>query len=321
MIQIPVSKILPNPEQPRKEFDETELEALASSMASPVGLVQPITVRQAEDAYILVDGERRWRAAKRLGWETIEAHVREKANGNENLLLEAMVANIQRSGMKPTEEARAYQKLMHKLGSQEKVAALVGVSYATVALRLGILEFDPKIQGWIDAKRLPLDLRLITALKKLPDDLRLEVVQIALIRGSGIRGILNMCKRRMIDGKPAYAPTSRIKEDVLGKPNRKDQHFDALDLTEKTLPAIIIEALQKTCQKYALYDDASATNCRQCPLVDFIKYLPEDVAESGGGVKFELKCKCGAVTVVKSLGENARCSKCGKFLMRMNAKN
>lgn len=313
MTQIPVSKILPNPEQPRKNFDQAELDELARSMASFVGLIQPITVRKAEDVYILVDGERRWRAAKQLGWKTIEAHIRNIGNGNDNSLLEAMVANIQRSGMKPLEEARAYQKLIEKAGTQERVADLVGVSIATVGMRLSLLEFDPKIQQWFDDKRIPLDCGVISAIGKLPEDQRLDVCRTAVIRGSTAKAIKAMSSRRLVDGKPVYHPIPRHKpeEKIPGS-----DHFNALQIVDKKIPNYIAEAVTMTCQNCPLYEDASQTNCRQCPVVDLLKFLPEKILEDGKGIRFEIDCaRCGKTALVKSLNERNECSKCGKVLL------
>src|ERR1700690_145444 len=121
MTNIPVSKILPNPDQPRTIFDEKKLAGLAQSIKEN-GLVQPVVVEQVGEEYILVDGERRWRGVKMLGRGTIEATMRKASNhkGNERLTL-ALVANVQRSNMGPVDEGKAYEKLYKQLGTLQKV--------------------------------------------------------------------------------------------------------------------------------------------------------------------------------------------------------
>jgi ParB family chromosome partitioning protein len=97
----------PDPEQPRNVFDEATLAELAASMAAN-GLVVPILLRPAADGrYIIVHGERRWRAAQRLGWDTIPAEVRELAPDEAHWL--SLVENVQRADLSPVVEARAYQ--------------------------------------------------------------------------------------------------------------------------------------------------------------------------------------------------------------------
>lgn len=116
MTLIAIDQIVPNPEQPRTLFDEGELQLLAQSITAN-GLIQPIVVEPAGDGYILVDGERRLRACQSIGWTEIEAHVRAATNhGGQERLAHALVANIQRAGMGPVDEALAYRKLVKKWG-------------------------------------------------------------------------------------------------------------------------------------------------------------------------------------------------------------
>ena len=110
--EIPVDKIIPNPNQPRHEFDEDALEELAESIRQ-LGIVQPITLRQMDDeSYEIIAGERRWRASKLAGLTTVPAYVR-TAN-DENMMQMALVENIQREDLNAIEVALAYQKLIEQ---------------------------------------------------------------------------------------------------------------------------------------------------------------------------------------------------------------
>ena len=142
--EVSVSAVRPNPEQPRRDFDPDELQHLADSIAIH-GVLQPIVVVEDGDGYVLVAGERRLRAARIVGLETIPAVVR-TANEQEQLEL-ALVENIQRADLNALEEARGYRYLMDEFGlTQERVAERVGRSRPSVANTLRILETAPLVQ-------------------------------------------------------------------------------------------------------------------------------------------------------------------------------
>ncbi len=107
--QIPVDHIRTNPDQPRTHFDDESLEELAGSLKE-VGLLQPIVVTGDGEDFVLIAGERRWRAAKRAGLHVISAVVRETSG--RSTLVEALVENVQRQDLTPLEEAHAYQQLL-----------------------------------------------------------------------------------------------------------------------------------------------------------------------------------------------------------------
>jgi ParB family transcriptional regulator, chromosome partitioning protein len=142
--EVPISAISPNPQQPRRSIDPDELRQLSASIATH-GLLQPVIVVESGTGYVLVAGERRWRAVTALGHETIAAVVR-TANEQERLEL-ALVENIQRSDLNALDEARAYRHLIEEFGlTQERVAERVGRSRPTVANTLRILETAPSVQ-------------------------------------------------------------------------------------------------------------------------------------------------------------------------------
>jgi ParB family chromosome partitioning protein len=150
--ELPVEAIRPNPYQPRDLFDEEALGALADSIRE-LGLLQPVLVRPAEDGYELIAGERRWRAAQRVGLRTIPALVRETED--DNALEQALVENVQREQLNPLEEAAAYQQLIEDFGlTHDQVASRVGKSRASISNMLRLLQLPPSIQHAVRDRKL-----------------------------------------------------------------------------------------------------------------------------------------------------------------------
>ena len=145
LADIPTADIRPNPQQPRQHFDEEALAALADSIRE-VGLLQPVLVRAGEDGgYELIAGERRWRAARRVGLQSVPAMVR--VADDATMLQHAIVENIQREELNPLEEAAAYQQLIEDFSlTHDEVAARVSKSRATITNTLRLLQLPPSIQ-------------------------------------------------------------------------------------------------------------------------------------------------------------------------------
>jgi ParB family chromosome partitioning protein len=145
LAEIPTTEIRPNPQQPREYFDEESLAALADSIRE-VGILQPVLVRAAEDGgFELIAGERRWRAARRVGLPTIPAMVR--VADDATMLQHAIVENVQREELNPLEEAAAYQQLIEDFSlTHDDVATRVGKSRATISNTLRLLQLPPSIQ-------------------------------------------------------------------------------------------------------------------------------------------------------------------------------
>jgi ParB family chromosome partitioning protein len=143
---IPLAQIRANPYQPRKEFRPEELADLEASLKAS-GLLQPITVRVAPvgRGYERIAGERRLRAATRLGWKEISAIVRDI--DDRTLLTLALVENLQRADLNPLEEAEGYQRLMDEFGlTQQQVADVVGKDRSTVANLIRVLGLPPSVR-------------------------------------------------------------------------------------------------------------------------------------------------------------------------------
>jgi len=140
----PVDRILANPAQPRKNFDEAALESLAETIREQ-GILQPLLVRRAGSRYELIAGERRLRAAKMAGLTEVPVMVREAAD--EDCLLLALIENLQRADLNPMEEARAYKEMQERFGmTQEEVAARVAKDRSSVANAIRLLQLPREIQ-------------------------------------------------------------------------------------------------------------------------------------------------------------------------------
>jgi ParB family chromosome partitioning protein len=143
--EIAVAQVVPNPKQPRQEFDQASIDALAASI-DLVGLLQPIVVQADGDGYVLVAGERRLRAAKQLGWSEVAAVIRDSTD-DENSLTEALIENLQREDLSVLEEAAAFQQLLEDFGlTHEEIASRVGRSRSGVSNTLRLLQLPAPIQ-------------------------------------------------------------------------------------------------------------------------------------------------------------------------------
>ena len=150
---IAVDSVVPNPHQPRKDFDPEAIASLASSIDS-IGLLQPIVVREDDGSYVLVAGERRLRAMKSLNRATIPAVIRSETDDATNLA-EALVENIQREDLNPLEEAAAFQELLEEYGkTHEEVAESVGKSRSTISNTLRLLQLPAAIQKLVTSGEL-----------------------------------------------------------------------------------------------------------------------------------------------------------------------
>jgi ParB family chromosome partitioning protein len=152
-IMVSLEKLLPNPSQPRKNFDEEKLAELAETIRLQ-GIIQPVIAKEAGDgSYIIVDGERRVRAARIAGLAEVPVILRRYSD--EKHVEVSLVANIQRSDLNPIEEAAAYKQLMEieNLG-QDEVAARVGKNRATVANALRLLKLPKEMQASIQKEEL-----------------------------------------------------------------------------------------------------------------------------------------------------------------------
>jgi ParB family chromosome partitioning protein len=211
MQEIDVSSIRPNPYQPRDQFDEEALGALADSIRE-VGVLQPVLVRPAVDGYELIAGERRWRAARRVGLQRIPALVRETGDGA--ALEQALVENLQREELNPLEEAGAYQQLIEDFGlTHEQVAQKAGCSRATVSNTLRLLTLPPSIQRMVRERQL--DMGHARALLGTPDRAYQEQLAKQAVREAlSVRAVEQLVRARNDGDADAAGPGS-------GSPSRR----------------------------------------------------------------------------------------------------
>ena len=143
--EILIEQIEPNPDQPRREFDETSMKELAASITN-MGIIAPITLRQvAPERYQIIAGERRWRASQMAGLKTIPAYIRTVED--ENVMELALVENIQREDLNAIEIALAYEHLAETTGmTQEKISERVGKSRTAVTNYMRLLKLPAQIQ-------------------------------------------------------------------------------------------------------------------------------------------------------------------------------
>ena len=186
--RIRISTIRPNPFQPRKEFDPAELAELETSLRAN-GLIQPITVRRAPsgNGYELIAGERRFRAAQRLGWTEIPALVKDLDDRMTATL--ALVENLQRSDLNPIEEAEGYQRLIDDFSlTQQQVADVVGKDRSTVANILRVLNLPAAVRRMLQEGELTLG--HARALLALGNEMRMtEVAREVVARGLTVRDV------------------------------------------------------------------------------------------------------------------------------------
>ncbi|HEX5014081.1 MAG TPA: ParB/RepB/Spo0J family partition protein [Candidatus Limnocylindrales bacterium] len=218
MTEVPLARIRPNPLQPRRHFDEAELEALAASVAEH-GVLLPVLVTQTLDGYQLVAGERRFRAAQLAGLDRIPVVIRQVADRDQLEL--ALVENLQREDLNPIEEANAFRQLIDDFGlTQEGVAARVGRARSTVANTLRLLDLDERLQQLIVEEQLTEG--HARAIGGLPREQQARIADIVLERGLSTRETEELVRRLReprIEKSPTAAPArdselERVEEDL-----------------------------------------------------------------------------------------------------------
>lgn len=196
--EVELHKIAPNPDQPRRSFDEEALQELAASIKS-IGLVQPITLREIdEDSYEIIAGERRYRASLMAGLTSIPAYIK-TADDDETMEM-ALIENIQREDLNSIEIALAYQKLINTLSlTQEQLSERVGKKRATVANYLRLLKLPAEVQMGVKDKKI--DMGHARALVTMNDPVaQLSLYNVILQEGLSVRNVETIV-REYSDGK------------------------------------------------------------------------------------------------------------------------
>lgn len=201
---LPLQRIEPNPNQPRKRFDEVELQALADSIAQH-GLLQPLAVRDMGNGYYqIIAGERRWRACRLAGLSEVPVTVVE---ADDRAVMElALVENLQREDLNPMEEAEGYRVLLEEYGlTQEQAAQQVGKSRSAVANALRLLTLSDEVRALVENGELTAG--HARALLTLPNGrLQKAAAQKILALRLSVRQAEAMCKRMAAEEKPMEEP-------------------------------------------------------------------------------------------------------------------
>lgn len=208
--EVSIEKIKPNPNQPRRDFDDDSLQELANSIRQ-IGIIQPITLRDmGDDTYIIIAGERRWRASQRAGLTHIPAYIR--TVDDENMMEMALVENIQRQDLSALEIALAYQHLMEQYDlTQEQLSDKVGKNRATVANYLRLLKLPAPIQ--MALKKKEIDMGHARALLALNDPTaQLEVFNEFKKDKISVRKIEEMVKELSQGGSVKNKEGKRIRQ-------------------------------------------------------------------------------------------------------------
>lgn len=198
--ELPIKSISVNPHQARTYWDEEKLQELAMSIKVN-GIVQPIVVRQSATGYQLIAGERRFRASKKIGKETIPAFVREATE--EQMLELALVENIHRADLNPIERAKAYQSYIHHFDlSQTEAAKRLGEERSVVSNHLRILDLPVEVKQMLSEGMLSMG--HAKALLAIPDnDLRQKIANRALAGRLSVRDLEKLVKE-YIEGKASH---------------------------------------------------------------------------------------------------------------------
>jgi ParB-like partition proteins len=233
--EIELSKIQPNPEQPRTVFEEEALEELATSIRS-LGIIQPITLREiSPEKYMIISGERRYRASLKAGLEHIPAYI--KTADDENVVEMALIENIQREDLNSIEIALTYQKLIDIYGlTQERLSERVGKKRATIANYLRLLKLPAEIQVGIKDKKI--DMGHARALIPIDDPKQqLELYERILTEKLSVRNVEELVREGNKEGVPE-------KKD---KKERKPMLPEEFNLLKEHLSSFFNSKVQLTC--------------------------------------------------------------------------
>lgn len=235
--EIELSQISPNPDQPRTWFDEEALEELASSIRE-LGIIQPLTLRKTgADKYQIISGERRYRAAKLAGLDTVPAYVR---TANDSELTEmALIENIQREDLNAIEVALTFKKLIEQYNlTQEKLSTRIGKKRATIANFLRLLKLPAEVQLGLRDRRV--DMGHARALLAVDDTKRqLKLYNEIIEKGLSVRQVEELAKsyNENTDAVPAAA---KKKTESTSK---------EYDLLKKHLSSAFSTKVQFSCDK------------------------------------------------------------------------
>lgn len=241
--EVLLSQIHPNPDQPRRMFDEEALEELSTSIKK-IGVIQPITLRQtSSDSYQIIAGERRYRASLMAGLESIPAYV--KSVNDSELMEMALVENIQREDLNSIEIALAYQNLIDSLSiTQEQLSERVGKKRATITNYLRLLKLPAEVQMGVKDKKIDMGhARALIAIENPVEQLR--VYNKIVNEGLSVRKVESLVKdiasgESINDNRNSNKKSKSLKEDNL---------YPDFELLANHLSNYFKSPVQFTCDK------------------------------------------------------------------------
>ncbi|KGN87772.1 ParB/RepB/Spo0J family partition protein [Porphyromonas gulae] len=210
--EVAISDIYPNPDQPRRTFEEESLKELAASLRS-IGLVQPITLlKKSTGDYMIISGERRWRAARMAGMTTLPAYI--KTEEDEHVMEMALIENIQREDLNAIEISLAYQKLIETYNlTQEELSTRVGKKRTTISNYLRLLKLPGEIQIGLTQKKI--DMGHARALLSIPDPEHQLALYAEIIRqGLSVRAVESLAARCREEGADSSAKQKKAKQSL-----------------------------------------------------------------------------------------------------------
>ncbi|MDH7903808.1 ParB/RepB/Spo0J family partition protein [Porphyromonas gingivalis] len=210
--EVAISDIYPNPDQPRRTFEEESLKELAASLRS-IGLVQPITLlKKSAGDYMIISGERRWRAARMAGMTTLPAYI--KTEEDEHVMEMALIENIQREDLNAIEISLAYQKLIETYDlTQEELSTRVGKKRTTISNYLRLLKLPGEIQIGLTQKKI--DMGHARALLSIPDPEHQLALYAEIIRqGLSVRAVESLAAHYREEGVDSPAKQKKTKQSL-----------------------------------------------------------------------------------------------------------
>ncbi|MBP2019494.1 ParB family chromosome partitioning protein [Symbiobacterium terraclitae] len=222
VVELEIGQIVPNPAQPRRDFDPDRLEELAASIREH-GIVQPIVVRQVGQGYEIIAGERRWRAAKQAGLSKVPALVREFTDAERMEI--ALIENLQREDLNPLEEAEAYRTLMETFGlTQEALAKRLGRSRPQVANTLRLLHLPQPVQEEVRSGRLSMGhAKVLLGVEDAAD--RIALAERAVREQLSVRQLEELVQRRGSAEKRRTPVRQKLPPDLAAIERRLREQF------------------------------------------------------------------------------------------------
>ncbi len=246
IIEIPLDKIKPNPYQPRYVFNDDELNDLAMSIKEH-GVIQPIIVKEIGDHYVIIAGERRFRASELLNKPTIPAIVRQYEKSK--MIELALIENLQRENLSPIEEAKAYSQIMRELDlTQKEVAQRVGKTRSYVTNMLGLLNLPTEVMDLVDSKMISMG--HARALSKMLDKNRIkEIAKLIVDKKLSVREV-----EKLVSSEDKSKPINKTQkknefETVENKISKKYNNVSKVSKKSITLSFKTEDELQKFIER------------------------------------------------------------------------